>query len=171
MRFWRGIPLCVAVLDAYVAVVSRINKDLGDKLKKVVDKFKGLLDKLAQAIVDTINVILDTVAQAVKQLVDTVTRAIQKFVDALVSTLQKIWEIFKACVNACIESIGAILQKMADIFLVIFKKACAFAGADPEPMIAAAKNIVNDPIGFFKTLWSGIKQGFGQFKANIAENA
>ena len=40
-----------------------------------------------------------------------------------------------------------------------------------DAYVAVVSRINNDPMGFFKTLWSGIKQGFGQFKANIAENA
>ena len=162
-----------AVLDAFVAVVSRINKDLGDKLKKVVDKFKEVLDKLAQAIIDIVNLILDAVADAIKQIVDEVTTAIQKFVDALLSALKEIWEAFKMVLKACTEGIGAVLKALAELFVIILKKACELAGVDPgliDKVRGCAKKIVENPGQFFSTLGKGFVQGFKLFGQNIGAN-
>ena len=160
-----------AILDAFVEVVSLINKDLGEKLKKAVDKFKDFLDKLAQALIDLVNKILDAIVEAVKAIVEAVVAAIEALVEAFKAALKAIWEALKAAFKAALEVIKAALSALADLFLVIFKKACELAGVDPAPMIAAAKNIIKDPGAFFSTLWSGIKQGFGQFKDNIGQNA
>lgn len=162
-----------AAIDTFVAVVSKINKGLGDKLKKAFDKFKKILDKLAKALIDFVDKAIDYIAQKAKELVDKVVTAIQALVDALKEFINALLTALKAAYDAAVNAIKGILSGLAEIFKKIFMKACEFAGVDPGIFASAmgsVREIIKNPGQFFGALARGFVQGFRNFGANIGEN-
>ena len=159
------------VLDNFVVAVSAINKDLGDKLQKSVNKLKEALDSLSKRLIEIANNIIDAVVKEIEEIAEALVTAIHILADALKMAIDAIVEGLKAAYHDVIELAKSILNGLGDICVAILRKACEFAGMDPEIIIDAAKKIVHDPKGFFKTLWAGIKEGGSNFIKNFGTNA
>ena len=158
------------LLDKFADLVSKVNKDLGDKLRKAFDKFKQLLDKFAKALVDTINKCLDMALEIFTTIVDQTTSAIHNAVEAFKAGIKQILETLREAYKNAVSLVRSVLDGLLNIAEIILRAACKLCGADPEPIIAAAQKILTDPGAFFSTLWSGIKEGFSNFRKNLPEN-
>lgn len=158
------------LLDTFADLVSKVNKDLGNKLRTAFDKFKKLLKKFADNLIKVINAILDKALEIFTAIVDATVEAINAAVEAFKELIAQILETLREAYRQALSTIKAALESLANIAVAIFKKACEFCGVDPAPMLAAAANILKDPGAFFSTLWAGIKQGFSQFVSNMPAN-
>lgn len=158
------------LLDTFADLVSKVNKDLGNKLRTAFDKFKKLLKKFADNLIKIINAVLDKALEIFTTIVDATVEAINAAVEAFKELIAQILETLREAYRQALSTIKAALESLANIAVAIFKKACEFCGVDPAPMLAAAANILKDPGAFFSTLWAGIKQGFSQFVSNMPAN-
>ena len=159
------------LLDKFADLVSKVNKDLGDKLRKVFDKFKQLLDKFAKALVDIVNKFLDLALNIFTIVVDQITADINDAIDKFKSTVKKILESVKEAFKVAFDIIKSVLQfNLLNFAENILRLACVLCGADPEPILAAAKQILTHPFPFVKTLIKGVLEGFSNFGKNLPEN-
>ncbi|MFA5625642.1 MAG: hypothetical protein WC966_11410, partial [Bradymonadales bacterium] len=162
-----------ALIDGFVAIVSSINKELGDKLRKGFEKFKQFVEKLAEALIRFVEQALDFIAKLITEIVDRVVEAIKTLVENLKNLLSELISALKAAFDAAVESIKAILSSLGEVFKRIFLKACELAGVDSSIFASAmgsVREIIKNPGQFFGALARGFVQGFKNFGANIGEN-
>lgn len=160
-------------LDTFAAVVSKINKNLGNKLKKAFARFKAAIEKLAQILIDLVTKIIDALVKAVKAILDKIVAKIESLIEAFKEAIDAILNALRAAYQAALELIKAAMSSLGDFFLTLLKKALEYLGVDTgvfASAMGAAREIIKNPGQFFSTLGTGFVQGFKQFGANIKEN-
>ena len=162
-----------SLIDKFVDFVSKINKDLGDKLRKAADKFKATLDKFASKIIDIANKVIDTVVEKANEIVDKTVSFIEEKLEELKNAIKAIADALRAAFKAAVDGFKKLLQGIANIYIFMLKKAMELAGIDPSVFANAmgvAKEIIDNPGRFFSALGNGFVGGFKNFGANIGEN-
>ena len=158
-------------LDKLAEIAAKIDKDLGAKIKAITDELKvqveAYAESLKEAVCEYIDEVVDSLvelAEELSALYDTLVQAFNDAMNAIVGALKAAYEAAAALVQSALDFLG-------EVFVYILRKACEFVGMNPDIVIDAAAKIVQHPIDFLSTLWTGIKEGGHNFIKNFASNA
>ena len=161
------------VLDEVVGIVAgeltlaKIEIAKGRKeIQNYVAKLPQDLQKVGQEAAGDIQSQFDDLDNAVNRkqdaLIDTLAQKYQENLKAVDERIQKLKEANKGLISKAVGAIKGVIEtirKIKEMFAKVFARISEVVGL-----------ILNDPIGFFKNLMKGLKDGFNNFVSNIAKH-
>ncbi|NEO31320.1 MAG: DUF4157 domain-containing protein [Symploca sp. SIO3C6] len=157
-------------------VVTIVGKEL-TKAKSEITKGKQEIQDYVAKLPENLQTVGQEAAANIQSKFDNLEQSVNSKQDELISTLaQKYQENLKA-VDSRIEEMKAANQGLVDKAVGAIKGVIATIGkikamfAEVFARISAVIGLIlKDPIGFFKNLITGLKQGFNNFVSNIAKH-
>lgn len=162
------------VLDKIAGLIAReLNRAIARVKKGRTDAetfFKGLDEKQKSLATDAMDMFRDrfdeletTVREKEQELAEDLARSYQENIGALRKKFDTIKEeVAKGWIGKALDAIAAIIEIIKSLVVTLTDLLVA--------VIEAIGAIIQDPIGFLSNLFSGIKQGFGNFITNILQH-
>ena len=161
------------VLDTVITIIgteltnAKTEIALGRKeIQKYVANLPKDLQKVGQEAASDIENQFDDLENSVNSkqdaLIDTLARKYQENLKAVDERIEKMKEANKGLIDKAIGAIKAVInaiRKIKALFAKILARIAEVIGL-----------ILQDPIGFFKNLMTGLKQGFNNFVSNIGKH-
>lgn len=157
-----ALPTIIPMLiDALVSMVMILVENITDILQPIIDNLQVIIITLVDALMDNLPLLIQGLITLVVTLVDATPEIIMALIEALPMVVMSI-------VDGLWNSLPILLQGMKDMLLSVFRTiglvALGIVDILSEPFskaVSAIKNVFA-PIGdFFKGVWSGIKNAFG----------
>ena len=153
------------IANSLTAVKKRINQGRLEVKKFVADQPANLQKIAASAaseILDKFNELDDAVVSKQEDLIDSLA---QQYKDSLAEVDARIEEMKAAnrgLIDKALDAIKGVIETIKKLRQLISDLLSAIA--------SLIDTIMDDPIGFMKTLFAGIKQGIDNFKKNIQKH-
>lgn len=175
--FVTGRELYIARMDTALTNISvLISNKLTDATKRIalgkknvdefVGKLKGNLAKFGQEAAESIQTKFDQLSDSVNSKQDDLIDSLaQKYNDSLLEVDTRIDEMKAAnrgIIDKALDAINSVIDTIKKLKQLISDLLSAIKSVLPT--------IMKDPIGFASNLFSGVKQGFNNFKENIKEH-